>query len=77
MEVTTSDLYFAAAIRTEGYSLRELRKVGHGPRMEFVFDLGEKEADRLRRAWLLGTLDGPLKEYAGHVKDLKSAVHNG
>lgn len=71
-EVSTSDMYFAAFLRTKGLTM--IDRLREGKRMTWVFELPEGvTAKRLGDLWFTGDRI-PALEYSNSIRILKSTV---
>ena len=67
----TSDLSYAAYLRTMGVELATTRRSDDGRRVTFVFRWEEELAD-LRRGWVTGEQRVSAREYAEALRAMKA-----
>jgi hypothetical protein len=70
----TSDLYFAAFLKTSALIMKQPQREGN--RILFVFeDKNDGNVDRLKMDFLNGTCKVIARDYADNIKALKSLCH--
>lgn len=69
----TQDLYLAAALKTHGFRLLDLRKDMKTRRGVFVFEDGPDRVECVKK-YFKGELTGSLKAFANAWSDLKAMV---
>lgn len=73
-EFKTSDLYFAAYLKTAGVVMKRTDRAESG-KVQFVFDTSIVNIDELTTGWINDTGKVSANSYAFHVKSLKSVCH--
>lgn len=73
-EFRTSDLYFAAYLKTAGVIMKRTERVDGG-KVQFVFDTSIANIDELTQGWVNDTGKVSANSYAYHVRSLKSVCH--
>lgn len=73
-EFKTSDLYFAAYLKTAGVIMKRTER-SEGGKVQFVFDTSIANIDELTQGWVNDTGKVSANSYAFHVKSLKSVCH--
>jgi hypothetical protein len=73
-EFRTSDLYFAAYLKTAGVEMRRAERSTSG-KVQFVFDTSIANIDELTSGWVNNSGKVPANTYAFNIKSLKSICH--
>jgi len=73
-EFKTSDLYFAAYLKTAGVIMKRTERSDSG-KVHFVFDTSIASIEDLTQGWVNDTGRVPASSYAFNVKSLKSVCH--
>ena len=71
-ELTTSELYFAAYLKTIGVPLVRTHKAGR--QTFFTFDTTGEDESELKSGWHLGTASVLAKPFATEIQNLKAMV---
>jgi Domain of unknown function (DUF5659) len=70
VEIRTSDLYFAAYLKTVGLPFKTERQPSN--KVYFIFDTRDEDAGELKAEWFNNTGQVTALEYAMNVKSLKA-----
>ena len=73
-EFRTSDLYFAAYLRTAAVEMTKTERDPDG-KVHFVFDTSIANIEELKQGWFSSTARVPANTYAYNIKSLKSLCH--
>jgi len=72
---TTSDLYYAAFLKTAGFSLFELKKADNGKKRFFVFEDGSGLIIKAQTDYINGTSKVSAKDLIDNIRALKTLIN--
>jgi len=73
-EFKTSDLYFAAYLKTAGASMKRTER-SEGGKVMFVFDTSIVNIEELTQGWVNDTGKVSANSFSFNIKSLKSVCH--
>lgn len=76
-EITTSDIYFAAALLSYGAKLGEEPDRDQPRHIKFKFIHEELDLDDFHTRWINGEVSGKLSVYAENIRKMKQVLHSG
>jgi hypothetical protein len=73
-QIVTSDIYLVSALLTKGYEIKW--PINSDDSRHFRFTLIGEGVEEMKQAWMNGTLEGNLTEFARCIKNVKLILHD-